>query len=106
MRNSCTLPLIGKTGAELLAIVQPTGDGGRRPIGWPKNGRDVTTVLKRNATALRALGWTIEDDGARNHRNVLLWSIRPPQEDKGLNCSSQSSRPVTSARPLKKNMAS
>lgn len=106
MRNSCTQPLLGKTGAELLAIVQPAGDGGRRPIGWPKNGRDVTTVLKRNATALRALGWTIEDDGARNHRNVLLWSIRPPEEDKGRSCSSRSSHPVTPGRPLTKNMAS
>lgn len=106
MRNSCTEPLLGKTGAELLAIVQPTSDGGRRPIGWPKNGRDVTTALKRNAAALRTLGWTIEDDGARNHRNVLLWSIRPPQEDQTRNCSSQSSHPVTAGRSLTKNMAS
>ena len=78
LRDSCTEPLVAKTGAELLTIVTATVELGRRPIGWPKNGRDVTTTLKRNATALRNLGWVIEDDGAHNHRNVLLWTICPP----------------------------
>ena len=78
LRDSCTEALLDKTGAELLTIVTPNAELGRRPIGWPKNGRDVTTALKRNATALRNLGWVIEDDGAHNHRNVLLWTIRPP----------------------------
>ena len=94
LRDSCTEPLVSKTGAELLAIVTPTVELGRRPIGWPKNGRDVTTTLKRNATALRNLGWVIDDDGAHNHRNVLLWTIRPPErEDENGKRSSQSSHP-------------
>jgi hypothetical protein len=89
LRDSCTEALLDKTGAELLTIVTPNAERGRRPIGWPKNGRDVTTALKRNATALRNLGWVIEDDGAHNHRNVLLWTIRPPDrgDDRGQDSS-------------------
>lgn len=94
LRDVCTEPLVGKTGAELLSLVAPQADAGRRPAGWPKNGREVTTVLKRNATALRNLGWGIEDDGAHNHRNVLLWTICPPaKEDAARELPSQPSQP-------------
>jgi Toprim domain len=94
LRDICTEPLLGKTGAELLSIVTAAVELGRRPIGWPKNGRDVTTALKRNATALRNLGWVIEDDGAHNHRNVLRWTIGPPErEDDSGKHSSRSSHP-------------
>lgn len=48
---------------------------------------------RENAPALRSLGWAIEDDGARNHRNVLLWTICPPQQDSTPERASQSSRP-------------
>lgn len=100
LRDTCTEPLVGKTGAELLSIVTPTADPGRRPVGWPKTGRDVTTALKRNATALRNLGWLIEDDGAHNHRNVLLWTIRPPErEDESGKRSSRSSHPRQRTSP-------
>ena len=78
LRGACTQPIFGKSGAELLSMITPSSDLGHRPKGWPRNGRDVSAALKRNATALRDLGWQIEDDGARNHRNVLLWTIRPP----------------------------
>jgi hypothetical protein len=74
-------PLLGQSGGDLLAMTTPVGDHWRRPKEWPKNGRDVTAILRRHAPALRSLGWTIEDDGARNHRNVLLWTICPPQQD-------------------------
>jgi hypothetical protein len=86
-------PLVGKSGGDLLAMATPVGDHWRRPREWPKNGRDVTTILRRHAPALRSLGWAIEDDGARNHRNVLLWTICPPQQDSTPQRPSQSSRP-------------
>ena len=86
-------PIIGKSGGDLLAITTPVGDHWRRPKEWPKNGRDVTAILRRHAPALRSLGWAIEDDGARNHRNVLLWTIYPPQQDSTAQQASQPSRP-------------
>jgi hypothetical protein len=86
-------PLVGKSGGDLLAMTTPVGDHWRRPKEWPKNGRDVTAILRRHAPALRSLGWAIEDDGARNHRNILLWTISPPQQDSTAKQASQSSRP-------------
>jgi hypothetical protein len=86
-------PLVGKSGGDLLALITPVGDHWRRPKEWPKNGRDVTAILRRHALALRSLGWAIEDDGARNHRNVLLWTICPPQQDSAATQASRSSRP-------------
>lgn len=41
----------------------------------------LTSLLRRHAPALRNLGWAIENDGARNHRNVLLWTVYPPHKD-------------------------
>jgi hypothetical protein len=89
-------PIVDQSGGDLLAITTPVGDHWRRPKEWPKNGRDVTAVLRRHAPALRNLGWVIEDDGARNHRNVLLWTIHPPQQDSTAERASQSSQ---SSRP-------
>jgi hypothetical protein len=84
--------IVGKSGGDLLALMTPPGDHWRRPKEWPKNGRDVTAILRRHAPALRSLGWAIDDDGARNHRNVLLWNITPPAEDSAAHGASQSSR--------------
>lgn len=92
LRRHTREPLIGKSGGDLVAMTTPVGDQWRRPKEWPKNGRDVTAILRRHAPALRSLGWTIEDDGARNHRNVLLWTIVPPQQDSAANQASQPSR--------------
>ena len=89
-------PIVDQSGGDLLAMTTPVGDHWRRPKEWPKNGRDVTAVLRRHAPALRNLGWVIEDDGARNHRNVLLWTIHPPQQDSTAERASQSSQ---SSRP-------
>jgi hypothetical protein len=86
-------PLVGKSGGDLLAMTTPVGDHWRRPKEWPRNGRDVTAILRRHAPALRSLGWAIEDDGARNHRNVLLWTICPPRQDSAPERASRSSPP-------------
>jgi hypothetical protein len=90
LRRHTREPLVGKSGGDLLAMTTPVGDHWRRPKEWPRNGRDVTAILTRHAPALRSLGWAIEDDGARNHRNVLLWTISPPQQDSAVQ---QPSRP-------------
>ncbi|UUO02350.1 hypothetical protein M4D79_02180 [Mycolicibacterium novocastrense] len=90
LRRHAREPLVGKSGGDLLAMVTPVSDHWRRPKEWPKNGRDVTASLRRHAPALRSLGWVIDDDGARNHRNVLLWTIYPPYKDV---VAQQSSRP-------------
>lgn len=93
LRRRLREPLRGQSGADLLALITPTGEHWRRPKEWPKNGRDVTSLLRRHAPALRNLGWAIENDGARNHRNVLLWTIYPPHKDVAAQNASQSSRP-------------
>jgi hypothetical protein len=46
---------------------------------WPKQAREVTALVRRAAPALIKLGWRVEDDGARNHQKVLLWTITPPE---------------------------
>lgn len=93
LRQHTYEPLVGKSGGDLLAMNTPSGDHWRRPKEWPKNGRDVTAILRRHAPALRNLGWVIEDDGARNHRNVLLWTVYPPYKDVVAQQASPSSRP-------------
>ncbi len=93
LRLQTRKPIVDKSGGDLLAMTRPVSDHWRRPKEWPKNGRDVTAILRRHAPALRSLGWAIEDDGARNHRNVLLWTIAPPQQDSAAQQASQPSRP-------------
>lgn len=93
LRRHTREPLRGQSGGDLLALITPCGDQWRRPKEWPRNGRDVTSLLRRHAPALRNLEWAIENDGARNHRNVLLWTIYPPHKDVAAHQSSQSSRP-------------
>lgn len=83
LRHHTREPLCGQSGVDLLAFITPTGGDWRRPKEWPRNGRDVTSLLRRHAPALRKLGWVIEDDGARNHRNVLQWTIYPPAQRRG-----------------------
>lgn len=75
-----TEPFTGTAG-ELLARIQPTLLGLSRPRGWPRNPRDVTTSLKRNAPALRTCGWTVVNDEGRNQSSVFRWTIDPPPND-------------------------
>lgn len=92
LRSRPQEPLVGQSGDDLLKLLTPVDDDWRRPREWPKNGRDVSGILRRHAPALRNLGWDIEDDSARNHRNVLLWTIYPPYKDVAAQRSSRSSR--------------
>ena len=76
--ETVTAPFTG-TAAELLAMVTPEGRTGRD---WPANPRSLTGTLRRNAPALRRLGWTITatDD---THAKVLRWHLIPPSDVDG-----------------------
>ena len=77
--------------AELLYKATPDEDGWRPSRDWPKGPRAVTSLLRRNAPALRRAGWVVEDDTDRDH--IIIWTLRHPakigDEDPG---SSQDSR--------------
>jgi hypothetical protein len=64
--------------SDLLHQMTPSGDGWRPPRGWPKDPRAVTSILKRNAPALRKAGWVIEDEPG-SHRFVI-WTITHPEK--------------------------
>lgn len=66
------------TAVELLTQVTPGDEMWRPPREWPKNSRQVTTLLRRNAPALRHAGWTIEDLGADNKQHATVWQISAP----------------------------
>jgi hypothetical protein len=60
---------------------RPAGDDhtGWRPLAAAQGMAEERPGCHRDSEATRAgarsLGWAIEDDNARNHRNVLLWTI-------------------------------
>ena len=65
------------TAAELLTKVTPDLDRWRPPKGWPKDPRAVTSLLKRNAPALRKAGWIVEDEeGAHRFTSGPLLILR------------------------------
>ena len=67
--------------ADLLKQLTPNVEDWKKPKEWPKNSRAVTGVLTRNAPALRQQGWFIDHDGGQNKRNVVLWTLIPPEKD-------------------------
>jgi hypothetical protein len=66
------------TAAELLTKVTPDLDRWRSPKGWPKDPRAVTSLLKRNAPALRKAGWVVEDEEGA-HR-FTIWTVIHPEK--------------------------
>lgn len=72
-----------------IRVTQNDDKPGQRPSDWPKNARAVTTRLTRHAPALRAHGWAIDNDAGHNIRNVLQWTITPPEKG-GISDSSDS----------------
>jgi hypothetical protein len=77
-----------RTSAEILTALTPADKSWHAPRGWPVSAQAVTGQLTRHAPALRAQGWEVSDDGGHNHRNVLRWTIRPPE-----NPGTKASRP-------------
>lgn len=55
-----------------------TAYGEIRPHGWPTKPRQVTSILHRHAPGLRAMGWTVENDGGQNKDKSLRWTLQPP----------------------------
>lgn len=87
------------TSAELLALVTPNTDGWRRPKDWPGNARAVTQRLHKQAPVLRQVGWHVSNDGGKNIRNAIRWTITPPgPEEVGISDSSNSSDSSTGER--------
>jgi hypothetical protein len=68
----------GYTGTAGALLHLLTDDSNRRSKGWPRNARAVTVLLRRQAPAMRKAGWTVYDDGGRNHANAAEWTIVPP----------------------------
>lgn len=79
MRVAIATPFSG-TAKDLLRKCAPEESSSRQPLLWPKNSRAVTGILKRNAPALRSLGWGVEDDAGRNQDGITKWTLTPPTE--------------------------
>lgn len=73
-------PLVNMTSNAILAAVKPTDPAWKQPRDWPKNARAATQRLTRDAPALRAQGWQIDNDGGRNEDHATKWIIVPPEE--------------------------
>lgn len=63
--------------ADLLARITPEDTSWRRPRDWPRGASDLTGLLKRNAPALRRIGWAVEHKQDA-HTKVLRWLLSPP----------------------------
>ena len=75
-------PSTGATSSQILIDVNREGAVTSPPKEWPRTARTVTTVLTRNAPALRAMGWAVDNDGGRNEQKSTKWFIQPlPEED-------------------------
>lgn len=68
------------TAAQLLERVNPSGHEWKPPRAWPKGAREVTTLLKRDAPALRQQGWRVEDAG-EDRTHSRLWLVVSPDRD-------------------------
>ncbi len=68
------------TSADLLELVTPADESGRRPKDWPSNARAVTQRLRRQAPVMRKAGWHVSDDRGANKTNAVRWAIAPPPE--------------------------
>jgi hypothetical protein len=64
--------------ADLLIKVAPDEQGWRPPRNWPKDPRMVTSLLRRNAPAMRKVGWVVEE-GEDLHNNHAIWTVISPE---------------------------
>jgi hypothetical protein len=78
-------PFVDKTSGEILATLKPVAPDWKPPRDWPKNARSATGQLTRHSPALRAQGWSIDDDGGANKANRVRWTIHPPEKDEKRN---------------------
>jgi hypothetical protein len=64
--------------ADLLIKITPDEQGWRPPRNWPKDPRMVTSLLRRNAPAMRKVGWVVEE-GEDLHNNHAIWTVISPE---------------------------
>jgi hypothetical protein len=64
--------------ADLLIKITPDEQGWRPPRNWPKDPRMVTSLLRRNAPAMRKVGWVVEE-GEDLHYNHAIWTVISPE---------------------------
>ncbi|MBY0287498.1 MAG: ATP-binding protein, partial [Mycobacteriaceae bacterium] len=82
LRNAVGDGFVGTSAQLLNAVEKQIADASISfPRGWPRNAMEVTGRLKRNAPALRTLGWEIEHDEGKNKDGTLCWTIYPPSDD-------------------------
>jgi hypothetical protein len=65
------------TSGELLDRLRPDDDDWRPPRGWPANARALTALLRKNAPALRRLGWAVDDVGQDGKARAITWRLCP-----------------------------
>jgi hypothetical protein len=71
-----------KASKQILAELTPPDEKWKAPKGWPADARAVTGQLTRHAPALRAQGWTVDNDDAQNKACVIQWTLTPPPAPK------------------------
>jgi hypothetical protein len=64
--------------ADLLVKVTPDEQGWRPPRNWAQRPRMVTSLLRRNAPAMRKVGWVVEE-GEDLHNNHAIWTVISPE---------------------------
>jgi hypothetical protein len=72
------------TSAELLYVITKLDDYGRPPKDWPK-ARALTAILRRQAPALRRLGWTVAELPKDPYARAVRFHLAPPEQRKGEN---------------------
>ena len=70
----------GRTSADILRDLIPTDEKWKAPKDWPANARAVTGQLTRHAPAMRAQGWTVDNDDGHNKLNRVQWFVRLPEK--------------------------
>lgn len=73
----------GKTAGDVLVEANRSRPAMAAPQDWPRSAKAVTAKLKRNAPALRSMGWTVSDDGGNNKTGTTRWYVRPPENADG-----------------------
>jgi hypothetical protein len=75
--DEAKIDFVGRA-AELLIKARPDSEKWRAPKDWPKDARAVTTLLRRNAPAMRKAGWIVNDNEDGQHFTV--WTVVHPEK--------------------------
>lgn len=69
------------TSADLHELLSPKSETARVPRAWPKNAREVTTLLNKFQADLRKTGWVITHDRGRNKSKTIVWTLIAPHQE-------------------------